>query len=168
MSMTKHANGAASGARGDTIGSGVVSEYPPVNEAAVGDVKRPCPICHGSGRVAYDVISLPCAPIRCKCCKGTGRQLWERVSDNYRESRTTKERIDRRTLRKGVIEPRTLLALQSPTYGQFCQKCIEAGYQPNKVTAYYALRNEHRNRPEFVKGKTGPKPAESSAMKEEP
>ena len=150
--MTKHANGAASGARGDTIAPGVVSEYPPVNEGDVGAVTRLCPICHGSGRVDYDVISLPCAPIRCKCCKGTGRQLWQLPTSAQTEAGVKGGCISSSL---GHVAEKTLIALRSPSYSAYCQACIDAGFEPSRAPAWYRTRNNYRSHPERVAANPG-------------
>jgi hypothetical protein len=74
-----------------------------------------------------------------------------------------KEKVDRRTLRKGTVEARTVLALQSTSYTEFCEKCAEAGCEPGRATSFQELRTRHRTRPEFVKGRTGPKTKGSKA-----
>ena len=153
---TKPANGAASAARGDTIAPGVVSEYPPVNEAAVGAVARPCPICHGTGRYLYDMDRHPVPEHEretCRCCEGTGKLAEsKRTGDGLQ-----KEKVDRRTLRKGTVNDKTVLALQSTSYPEYCRKCAEAGFEPGVARAFHELRTRRRNRPEYVKGRTGPK-----------
>jgi prepilin-type N-terminal cleavage/methylation domain-containing protein len=51
----------------------------------------------------------------------------------------------------------TIIALQSVSYSEYCEKCADAGYKPLKAASFYELRHRQKDKPEFVKGRMGPK-----------
>jgi len=162
--MTKHANGAASRARGDTIAPGVVSEHAPGDKAATGlirggnQVQPPCPVCHGTGRYLYSLTGdlLPVSQQTvCRCCDGTGRQLFRRTPQ-VRAQIEAGIRGGIESKREAGPTDKTLLALSHPRYEQYVQACYERHMKPTTGLSWKRLRSKYRDRPEYV-GRPGPR-----------
>lgn len=119
---------------------------------------RPCLICHGEKQVNYGIFSerLP-HPEPCRCCDGTGRQLWEEADPAFLATlrRGAEQSYKERTRRK-QIWAKTYLAITTATYDDYRRECVAAGYTPCKPASWGRTRYNHKTHPDFVPGRMGP------------
>lgn len=113
-----------------------------------------CPICHGEKVVHYDLTGcrIP-IPIRCDCCKGTGKRLWlepECAAAQQRRLNAVEygRRGGGRQSRRRGPTPKTRIALSCSQYGVYVVACHDAGYEPVSIGAWYRVRWEYRDRVE--------------------
>ena len=112
-----------------------------------------CPICHGTGKVKYDVdMALLPVPIPCTCCDGTGKRLWLEpecaAAQQRRLNAVEYGRLGGRQSRRRGPTPKTRIALSCSQYGVYVVACHDAGYEPVSIGAWYRVRWEYRDRVE--------------------
>ena len=116
-----------------------------------------CPICHGHGHVYYDWTGcrIP-VPIRCDCCRGTGKRLWKEADPERTEAcrEAAREACRKRGPKTGPYA-KTLIALACARYTDYVARCAETGLKPSSKTAWYRIRTEHKNHPARVEGRMG-------------
>jgi hypothetical protein len=118
-----------------------------------------CPICHGTGQVHYDLTGCRIPnPLPCRACKGTGRRLWKEADPVHVEvcRQAAKDACAKRGPRTGPYA-KTLIALACSRYTDYCARCAASGMRPSTKEAWYRIRTEHRNHPDRVEGRTGPR-----------
>ena len=128
----------------------------------------PCPICHGSAVVWYDLAGHRLqTPIPCRCCKKTGVALWTVPAPTRTPAEVVQIEAGRnggRKSRRNHPTPHTVLALVNPVFADYKRACADAGLTPTSYEAFRRNRINWRTAPEYVAGRRGRRCSQPSAQ----